>query len=182
LTEATRTAVKLGQPFAEDTTMGPLNNAPLAAKVDRHVETAVAAGATVLTGGGRASGFPTDLYWEPTVLTGVTESMAVAVEETFGPVAPIQRIASEEEALQLMHASPYGLCAAVYTKDLARGLKFAERAPSGMVSVNAPTGSTETHLPFGGRAGKQSGIGRILGTYPMEDVFTELKLVSVNVG
>ena len=182
LTAAVRADVRLGEPFDETTTMGPLNNVPTAEKVDRHVNTAVAAGATVLTGGGRATGFPTDFYWEPTVLVGVTESMPVAVEETFGPVAPIQRIASEEEALQLMRVSPYGLASAVYTRDIARGLKFAEKAPSGKVSVNATTGAYETHLPIGGRAGKQSGIGRIQGRYPMDDVFTELKLVMVNIG
>ncbi|MFF1690194.1 MULTISPECIES: aldehyde dehydrogenase family protein [unclassified Streptomyces] len=182
LTEAVQREIKLGLPFDDATTMGPLNNAPLAEKLDRHLGTALDAGATLLTGGGRAKGFPTDLYWEPTVLTGVTESMAVAVEETFGPIAPLQRIASASEALELMHKSPYGLCAAVYTKDIARGLTFAEKAPSGLVNVNSRPGDTETHLPFGGRAGKLSGIGKILGRYPMEDVFTELKLISLKLG
>jgi succinate-semialdehyde dehydrogenase/glutarate-semialdehyde dehydrogenase len=182
LTAAVHENIRLGEPFSDETTMGPLNNAPTAEKVDRHVDEAVAAGATVLTGGRRASGFPTDLYWEPTVLTGVTESMSVAVEETFGPVAPLQRISSDEEALEIAKASPYGLCGAVYTRDIARGLKFAEKVPSGMVSVNAPSGATEMHLPFGGRAGKLSGMGRNLGRYPMEEFYTELKLISVYVG
>ncbi|MFC7014479.1 aldehyde dehydrogenase family protein [Streptomyces viridiviolaceus] len=182
LIEAVQREVTLGLPFDDATTMGPVNNVPLAEKLDRHVGTALDEGAVVLTGGGRAKGFPTDLYWEPTVLTDVTESMAVAVEETFGPIAPLQRISSEAEALELMHKSPYGLCAAVYTRDVARGLRFAEKAPSGLVNVNAAPGDTETHLPFGGRAGKLSGTGKILGRYPMEDVFTELKLVSVNLG
>lgn len=182
LTEAARREVVLGLPFEAATTMGPLNNGPLADKVGHHVASALDGGAELLLGGARASGFPTDLYWQPTILAGVTEAMPVAVEETFGPIAPIQRIASEQEALALMDASPYGLCAAVYTSDLGRGLRFAERAPSGMVAVNGPTGSTETHLPFGGKAGKLSGFGRIQGRYPIEDVFTELKLVTLHLG
>lgn len=181
-TAAVRRDVKLGDPFAEDTTMGPVNNAVLAGKIDQHVRSAVADGAKVLLGGERATGFPTDLYWQPTVLADVTESMAVAVEETFGPVAPLQRISSETEALQIMQASPYGLSAAVYTRDLARGLRFAEKAPAGTVNVNTSTSSAEAHLPYGGRAGKLSGLGRTQGRYPMEDVYTELKTVIAHVG
>ncbi|MFD2472056.1 aldehyde dehydrogenase family protein [Amycolatopsis silviterrae] len=181
-TAAVRREIKLGDPFAEDTTMGPVNNAVLAGKIDQHVRSAVADGAKVLLGGERAAGFPTDLYWQPTVLADVTESMAVAVEETFGPVAPLQRISSETEALQIMQASPYGLSAAVYTKDLARGLRFAEKAPAGTVNVNTSTSSAEVHLPYGGRAGKLSGLGRTQGRYPMEDVYTELKTVIAHVG
>jgi acyl-CoA reductase-like NAD-dependent aldehyde dehydrogenase len=182
LTEAVRAEIRLGHPLDEGATMGPVNNAPLAEKIDRHVDTAVGAGATVLAGGHRASGYPTDLYWQATVLTGVTEEMPVAVEETFGPVAPLQRISSDEEALRVTDASPYGLCAAVYTRDIARGLRWAERASAGMVNVNARTGATETHLPVGGRAGKLSGIGRIQGRYPMEEIYTEMKVVSLHIG
>ncbi|MBS1887870.1 MAG: aldehyde dehydrogenase [Actinobacteria bacterium] len=182
LTASVAREVKLGDPLDEASTMGPLNNATLAEKVDRHVADAVAAGATVTLGGSRASGFPTDLYWEPTVLTGVEESMSVATEETFGPVAPLQRIASEAEALEIMRASSYGLSSAVYTRDLARGLKFAERAPAGTVGLNSSTTDIEMNVPVGGRAGKSSGIGRTQGRYPMEEVYTELKTMIVNLG
>ncbi|MGW5151687.1 aldehyde dehydrogenase family protein [Rhodococcus koreensis] len=181
LIDAVTRNVRLGTPFDDDTTMGPVNNHSLADRLDKYVESAIAAGAVLLTGGRRAEGFPTDLYWQPTILAEVDDTMAVTVEETFGPIAPLQRISSDEEALALMHTSPYGLCSAVYTRDLGRGLKFAEKAPSGVVSVNGTPGNVETHMPFGGRAGKLSGSGRILGRHPMEEIFTETKLVIVRV-
>jgi len=168
--------VRLGDPFASDTTMGPLNNEPTAEKVDRHVADAVERGARVVTGGGRASGFPTDLYWEPTVLAGVTEEMEVARDETFGPVVPITRISSDEEALAIANASPYGLLSAVWTRDLARGLRFAEAVDAGWVNINESTNYWESHLPFGGRAGTSSGTGRVGGSSVLE-AFTEPKTV-----
>ena len=92
-------AAVLGDPFDEDTTMGPLNNEPTAAKMDRHIADAVERGAEVLTGGGRASGHPTDLYYDLTVLDWVTEESAVAQEESFGPVLPILTAADDDEAV-----------------------------------------------------------------------------------
>ncbi len=174
-------SVRLGDPFADETTMGPLNNEPTAAKMDRHVADAAERGAELVAGGSRADGFPTDLYWEATVLSGVTEEMEVAREETFGPVVPITRISSEEEALQIANASPYGLLTAVWTKDLARGLKFAEAVDAGWVNINESTNYWESHLPFGGRAGKSSGIGRVGGSSVLE-AFTEPKTVVVTLG
>jgi acyl-CoA reductase-like NAD-dependent aldehyde dehydrogenase len=168
--------VQLGDPLDDATTMGPVNNEPQAAKMDAHVGDAVERGATVVTGGARADGFPTGLYWQPTVLTGVTEDMEVAREETFGPVVPVLRIASDEEALQIANASPYGLLTAVWTRDLARGLRFAEAVDSGWVNVNESTNYWESHLPFGGRAGSSSGVGRVGGSQVLE-AFTEPKTV-----
>lgn len=183
--ERVRTAidrsVRLGDPFAEETTMGPLNNAPTAEKMDRHVADALERGAEVIVGGARATGFPTDLYWEATVLAGVTEEMEVAREETFGPVVPITRIRSDGEALQIANASPYGLLTAVWTRDLARGLRFAERVDAGWVNVNESTNYWESHLPFGGRAGSSSGVGRVGGSQVLE-AFTEPKTVVLTLG
>jgi succinate-semialdehyde dehydrogenase/glutarate-semialdehyde dehydrogenase len=168
--------ILLGNPFDEATTMGPLNNEPVAQKMDEHVADALERGATALTGGGRASGFPTPLYWEPTVLSGVGPDARVAREETFGPVAPVVAIDSLEHAIELTNASPYGLLAGIFTADLARGLEFADRVHTGWVNVNESTNYWETHLPFGGRAGSDSGIGRVGGPHPMH-AFTELQTV-----
>jgi acyl-CoA reductase-like NAD-dependent aldehyde dehydrogenase len=181
LAAAIAEGVRLGDPFAEETTMGPLNNEPVAAKMDRHVGEAVERGAELVTGGGRANGFPTELYYEPTVLDRVTDEMEVAREETFGPIVPISTIASDEQALSVANSSPYGLLAAVFTRDLGRGLRFAEAVRAGWVNVNESSNYWESHLPFGGRAGSQSGIGRVGGRFSLE-TFTELKTVVVNLG
>jgi acyl-CoA reductase-like NAD-dependent aldehyde dehydrogenase len=174
-------AVIVGDPFDEATVMGPLNNEPVAAKMDEHVQDALGRGAELVAGGARASGFPTTLYYEPTVLDGVTDEMEVARDETFGPIVPIRTITSEEDALATIEESPYGLLTAVFTQDLRRGLRFAERARAGWVNVNASSNYWETHLPFGGRSGSRSGIGRVGGRFAFES-FTELKTVVVELG
>jgi succinate-semialdehyde dehydrogenase/glutarate-semialdehyde dehydrogenase len=181
LAAAVDRSVRLGDPLAADTTMGPLNNEPTAEKMDEHVADAIERGATLVTGGRRASGFPTELYWEATVLTDVTEEMEVAREETFGPVVPITRISSDEDALQIANASEYGLLTAVWTRDLARGLRFAEAVDAGWVNVNESTNYWESHLPFGGRAGTNSGVGRVGGSSVLE-AFTEPKTVVITLG
>jgi acyl-CoA reductase-like NAD-dependent aldehyde dehydrogenase len=177
IVKAVADGVVLGEPTQETTTMGPLHNEATAAKMDRHVADALANGARVLHGGAREPGRPTNLYWPATVLADVTASMEVARDETFGPIVPLRKISSEEEALQIIDDSPYGLAAAVYTRDLARGLRFAERVAAGMVNVNEMSIWTELHLPFGGGAGKQSGSGRLQGRYALEETFTELKTI-----
>jgi acyl-CoA reductase-like NAD-dependent aldehyde dehydrogenase len=176
LREAVAREVRLGDPFAEETTMGPLNNEATAEKMDRHVADALERGADAVVGGERANGFPTRLYWQATVLDRVTDEMEVAREETFGPVVPITTIRSDEEALQIANSSPYGLLAAVWTRDLARGLRFAEAVNAGWVNLNESSNYWESHLPFGGRAGTRSGVGRVGGRHAME-TFTEPKTV-----
>jgi acyl-CoA reductase-like NAD-dependent aldehyde dehydrogenase len=170
--------VVLGDPFAEGTTMGPLNNAGVAEKMDEHVADAVERGATIVSGGARADGFPTKLYWQPTVLDGVPADALVAVEETFGPVAPVVAIDSLEAAIALTNASPYGLLSAIFTRDLAKGLRFADEVRTGWVNINDSSNYWEPHLPFGGRSGTASGIGRVGGNAPMES-FTELQTVTI---
>ena len=181
LAAAVSRVIRLGDPFADETTMGPLNNEGTAAKMDSHVGDAVERGAVLVAGGARARGFPTDLYYEATVLDRVNDEMEVARDETFGPVVPITTIRSEDEALAIIDSSPFGLLAAVFTRDLGRGLRFAEAARAGWVNVNESTNYWESHLPFGGRAGSRSGIGRVGGRFSME-TFTELKTVVVNLG
>jgi acyl-CoA reductase-like NAD-dependent aldehyde dehydrogenase len=147
--------------------------------MDLHVSDALERGAELIVGGERADGFPTRLYYRPTVLDRVDGEMLVAREETFAPVVPVIIISDETEALRAVNSSPYGLLSAVWTRDLARGLRFAEAVRTGWVNINASSNHWESHLPFGGRAGSQSGIGRVGGRYPME-AFTEMKTVVVN--
>jgi succinate-semialdehyde dehydrogenase/glutarate-semialdehyde dehydrogenase len=105
--------------------------------------------------------------------------MSIAREETFGPVVPVTRIASVEEATAIVNASQYGLLTAIFTRDLARGLHFAESVRAGWVNINEGTNYWESHLPFGGRAGSRSGLGRVGGRFSLERL-TELKTVVVN--
>jgi acyl-CoA reductase-like NAD-dependent aldehyde dehydrogenase len=177
LRERTRSVV-LGDPFDAATTMGPLNNAGVAEKMDEHVADAIERGARVVHGGARAAGFPTDLYWQPTVLDGVPADARVAQEETFGPIAPVVAVDSLQHAIALTNASPYGLLSAIFTRDLAQGLRFADEVRTGWVNINDSSNYWEAHLPFGGRAGTASGIGRVGGSAPMES-FTELQTVVV---
>lgn len=182
LDKAVQEHIRLGEPFDPRTTMGPLNNERTAAKMDRHVADALDRGATLVSGGQRAPQHGTDLYWEPTILDGVTDAMTVCGEETFGPIAPINAIESEVDAIKAIDASPYGLLTSVFTRDLGRGLRFAEQASTGWVNINESSNYWETHLPFGGRAGSASGVGRKGGRFAMEDTFTELKTVVIDVG
>ena len=115
------------------------------------------------------------------MLDGVTKDMEIAREETFGPVAPVSTISSEDEAIALVNGSPYGLLSAVFTRDLGRGLRFAEAVRAGWVNVNEGTNYWESHLPFGGRAGSQSGVGRVGGRFSM-DRLTELKTIVIDLG
>jgi succinate-semialdehyde dehydrogenase/glutarate-semialdehyde dehydrogenase len=160
--------VRLGDPLEDTTTMGPVNNEPGAAKMDEHVGDAVARGATVVAGGSRANGFPTDLYWEPTVLDGVPPDSIAVTDETFGPIAPVMGIRSLEEAIELTNAQSYGLMAAIFTADLAAGMRYADSVHMGLVNVNETTNYWEPHLPWGGRARSESGIGRVGGRYPTD--------------
>ena len=181
LARAVTERILLGDPFDDATTMGPLNNEPVAVKMDEHVADAVQRGASVVRGGSRATGFPTSLYWEPTVLADVPADSQVAVDETFGPIAPVVTITSLEEAVSLTNASPYGLLAAIFTADLGAGLEFADRVRTGWVNINESSNYWESHLPFGGRAGSDSGLGRVGGAHVM-DSFTELQTVVLTPG
>jgi succinate-semialdehyde dehydrogenase/glutarate-semialdehyde dehydrogenase len=178
LAERVAAGVRLGDPLADDTTMGPLNNEDVAAKMDEHVGDAVERGARVVAGGSRENGHPTDLYWQATVLDGVPADAQAAVEETFGPIAPIVSVDSLEHAIELTNASPYGLLAAVFTGDVMAGLRYADGVRTGLVNINETTNYWENHLPFGGRAGTDSGTGRIGGRHALERL-TELQTIVI---
>jgi len=149
--------------------------------MDEHVEDALSRGAEVIAGGARADGFPTDLYWPATVLDQVPADALVATEETFGPIAPVVSISSLEEAIEQTNASPYGLLAAIFTSDLYKGLRFADEVNSGLVNINETTNYWENHLPFGGRAGSDSGTGRVGGRYAFE-MLTDFQTVVIGTG
>ncbi len=167
--------VVLGHPLEEATTMGPLNNEPVAAKMDRHLADAGAHGARVLAGGRRADGFPTDLYYEMTVVDGVTPATLLFREESFGPVLPITTFRSDDEAIALANDSHLGLQAAVFTSSLRRAFRFVNEIRAGNIQVNETTGYWEGRPPFGGAAGTKTGWGRI----QLED-FTDLRTATID--
>jgi succinate-semialdehyde dehydrogenase/glutarate-semialdehyde dehydrogenase len=149
------------EPGAEQ---GPLIDMKAVAKVEEHIEDAVSHGGRVLTGGKRhALGRS---FFEPTVIADVTPAMKVAREETFGPVAPLFRFKTDEEAIALANATEFGLAAYFYAKDVARVWRAAEGIESGMVGINTGLISTEV-APFGGV--KQSGLGREGSKYGIDE-------------
>jgi acyl-CoA reductase-like NAD-dependent aldehyde dehydrogenase len=179
LSSALEREIRLGDPLDERTTMGPLNNEKNTAKTEQHVQDALERGAGLVAGGRRAPAHGSELFFEPTVIDRVTEEMEIAREETFGPVVPITTIRSMDEAIDIVNASSYGLLSAVFTADLRRGLQFAESVQSGWVNINEGTNYWESHLPFGGGSGTDSGLGRVGGRHTI-DRLTELKTVVVN--
>jgi succinate-semialdehyde dehydrogenase/glutarate-semialdehyde dehydrogenase len=155
---------------------GPLINMAAIAKIEEHVSDATAKGAKIAVGGNRhALG---GSFFEPTILTGVTTDMKVTKEETFGPVAPLFRFKTEEEAIEMANDTEFGLAAYFYARDLGRVWRVAEALETGMVGVNTGLISTEV-APFGGV--KESGIGREGSRYGMDD-FLEVKYICMATG
>jgi len=164
-------ALKVGSGVDDGVTQGPLIDAKAVAKIEEHIADARAKGAEVVTGGRRhALG---GLFFEPTVLTGVTADMLVAREETFGPLAPIFVFDTEAEVLERANDTEFGLAAYFYSRDVGRVMRVAERLESGMVGVNTGLIST-AEAPFGGV--KQSGLGREGSKYGLDE-FLEIKYV-----
>jgi len=163
----------VGPGIDPETEVGPLVNTETVDKVDRLVQGATAAGASIVVGGNRPerAGF----FYEPTVLVNVAPDSPILVDEIFGPVAPIVTFESEDEAVERANDTPYGLVSYVYTGDLARGLRVGARLESGMVGLNRGLVS-DPAAPFGGV--KQSGIGREGGHEGMLD-YTESKYIAL---
>jgi acyl-CoA reductase-like NAD-dependent aldehyde dehydrogenase len=174
-------AIRLGHPLDPGTTMGPLNNEAVAAKVEEHLADAVARGATVVTGGGRAPDFPTRLYYPPNVVDSVPLDSLLATDETFGPVAPVITVRDVDEAIAIANDSPYGLCCSVYTGSLSRAFHCAERLQCGVVNVNESAAYWDGRTPFGGYSGKASGVGR-LGGEAVITTMTQLKSIVLHIG
>lgn len=170
----------LGSPTTRDVTMGPVHNESVAQTMDKHVADAVQRGGEVVTGGRRAEGYPTQLFYQPTVLDQVSPGAQAASEETFGPLAAIVRCADDDALLEAANSGRHGLVAAVFTTSLKRAFWFAERLETGSVVVNDTSNFWELHLPFGGRAGRESGRGRLGGRHTLEE-FTQLKTISIDV-
>ena len=172
LTEAVR-KLRVGDGLKGETDQGPLIDQKALAKVEEHVADAQAKGAQVITGGQRHALGGT--FYQPTVLTNVSPDMILAREETFGPVAPLFRVDSDEQAIALANDTEFGLAAYLYTRDLARSWRVTEALEYGIVGLNTGLISTEV-APFGGV--KESGIGREGSRYGILE-FTELKYVCV---
>ncbi len=165
--------LKVGNGLEQGVSQGPLIDGSAVEKVEEHIADAVGKGAAVKIGGGRHS--LGGNYFEPTVLTGVTSSMAVAREETFGPLAPLFRFKTEEEAIRMANDTEFGLASYFYCRDLGRVWRVAEALEYGMVAVNSGLLSTEV-APFGGV--KSSGIGREGSKYGVEE-FLEVKYLCI---
>jgi succinate-semialdehyde dehydrogenase / glutarate-semialdehyde dehydrogenase len=172
LTEAV-TALKVGAGTEPEVSVGPLIDNQALAKVERHVADALARGAELVTGGDRHERGHT--FFQPTVLSGVTASMAMTAEETFGPVAGVGSFAAEQEAIEVANATPYGLAAYFYSRDVGRIWRVSEALEYGIVGINTGFISTEV-APFGGM--KESGIGREGSKYGIEE-WLELKYLAM---
>jgi len=172
-----RTAIEdlvVGNGFDEASAQGPLISEDAVAKVKAHIEDAVAGGATVVTGGGRHPLGQT--FFEPTLVTGATNDMLVAREETFGPLAAVIRFDTEQEAVAMSNDTEFGLAAYFFTRDLSRTWRVGEALEFGVVGVNTGLISYEG-APFGGV--KESGLGREGSRHGMDE-FTEIKYLCID--
>ena len=160
----------VGDPFAEDTVLGPLSSLTAAERLEEQVDRAVAQGATLVTGGVRDGAF-----FPGTVLTGVTPEMDAYREEFFGPVGVVYRAESEEQALEIANGTPFGLGSYVFTTDEAQASRVADAIDAGMVYINVVLADSP-ELPFGGV--KRSGTGREMGLLAAEE-FVNKKLIRV---
>ena len=167
------TRLVVGAGTEPDVKVGPLIEAAALGKVERHVNDALEGGAEVQLGGGRHELGRT--FFQPTVLTGVTLEMAMSSEETFGPVAGLQRFSTEEEAVRIANGTPYGLAAYFYSRDVGRVWRVSEGLDYGIVGINTGFISTEV-APFGGM--KESGIGREGSKYGIDE-WLELKYLAL---
>ena len=168
-------AMKVGDGFEAGVNAGPLIDRKALAKVEEHISDAVSKGAAVATGGKRHQ--KGGLFFEPTILTGVTAEMKVAREETFGPVAPLFRFDTEDEVIEMANNTEFGLASYFYARDVGKIFRVAEALEYGMVGINTGLISTEV-APFGGI--KQSGQGREGSKYGIDD-YVEMKYLCLAV-
>ncbi|MDO9624217.1 MAG: NADP-dependent succinate-semialdehyde dehydrogenase [Pseudomonas sp.] len=165
--------LKVGNGMHEGITTGPLINAEAVAKVERHLADALDKGATLVAGGNSLGGN----FFEPTIVSGVTADMAVAREETFGPLAPLFRFSDEGDVIRQANDTEFGLAAYFYARDLGRVFRVAEALEYGMVGINTGVISTEV-APFGGM--KSSGLGREGSKYGLDE-YLEIKYLCMGI-
>ncbi len=165
-------AMKVGDPMDESTDIGPLARAEAREELSRQVEDARSKGGTVIDGPLPPAG---EAFFRPVVILNATRNMAVAREETFGPLAPIFTVKDEEEAVELANSTEFGLGATVWSRDIGRAERIARKINSGFVGINQPVKS-DPRLPFGGT--KKSGFGRELSHYGVRE-FTNVKTIIV---
>lgn len=166
-------ALKLGNGAEAGTDIGPMIDMAAVEKTEEHIADAVAKGATLVTGGERKGG----TFLTPALLTGVTAEMAVATEETFGPLAPVFRFETDAEVIAAANATRFGLAAYFYGQNLGRVFRLAEALDYGMVGINTGILSTEV-APFGGV--KESGIGREGSKYGLDE-YLETKYLCIGI-
>ncbi|MHC6215272.1 NAD-dependent succinate-semialdehyde dehydrogenase [Rhodococcus ruber] len=166
-------SMRVGDPTAPETDIGPLARADIVDQIERQVRESVRQGATVLCGGERIDG--DGHYFAPTVITNVSRDMPVVAEETFGPVAALLRVHDDEEAIAVANDTEYGLAASVWSRDVEHALEVGSRIESGCLFVNSLV-SSDPRVPFGGI--KRSGYGRELGAAGIRE-FTNMRSVWV---
>ena len=162
----------MGNPLDEKTTLGTLISENAAIQVENTVNNAVESGAKILTGGKRDGAF-----YEATVIDNVTPDMDLVVRETFGPVAPIIRVNSLDEAIDVANDTEYGLQAGVFTNDYSAAMRCAQEIEAGTVFVNKQSTFRTDNMPFGGF--KNSGVGKEGIKYSVEEM-TKTKLIGLN--
>jgi succinate-semialdehyde dehydrogenase/glutarate-semialdehyde dehydrogenase len=166
--------LKLGRGIDDGTTQGPLVNAAAVEKVKAHVADALAKGGQLWTGG-QAPSHLSGFFFEPTIITGATSDMAVATEETFGPLAAIFPFESEEDVMMQANASEYGLAGYFFSQDVSRIFRVARQLECGMIGVNTGLISA-AESPFGGI--KESGVGREGSRYGLSE-YQNIKSVTI---
>jgi betaine-aldehyde dehydrogenase len=167
-------AIKVGPPLDPESEMGPLVSRDQLERVERYVQIGKEEGATLATGGRRLEG--SGYYYEPTIFVDVDNKMTIAQEEIFGPVLVVIPFDSEEEAVEIANDTIYGLAGAVWTKDVTKAMRVIKALRAGITWVNTYH-PTYSEAPWGGY--KQSGVGRELGTFGLEE-YTEVKQINID--
>jgi len=171
--------IKVGDPADSSVTMGPLIGAAQRARVEKLIESGVNDGAKIAVGGKRPEGLERGYFFEPTLLTEVDNSWAIAQEEIFGPVAAVIGYDTDDEAVQIANDSRFGLSGAIFSRDAGAAYELALRIKTGQVHINGGMGTMGQHVPFGGM--KRSGIGREFGEEGMKE-YTQIKAITFHAG